>query len=296
METSVTSFRAMGCQANVWLAVNDDDAGILGQVPRWVEEIEAALSRFREDSELCRLNLQSGAWIPVSQTMYANIAQAVEAARLTDGLVTPLVLNALVGAGYVHSFDVVPSPVRTAPSSPARPWQAIRLDGSARRVWLPDQIDLGGIAKGWTAQRVADRLATYGAVLVDLGGDMVARGGPWPVQVEDPLHPDTQFTTLAVSDLAVATSGIDFRRWGPDLHHIIDPRTGRPASTDVVSATVLHPDAVTAEAFAKAVLMQGSHAGLAWLARHQEAAGAVFCQDGQVLATENFQTYMYAGA
>lgn len=298
MQPYVISFRAMGCQVNVWLETADDGAAILQQVPVWIETIEASLSRFRPESELSRLNARVGDWVTVSSTLYEAIVQARRAARVTDGLVTPLVLPTLLAAGYDRSFETLHdwpsnsiSQARTdnSASFPLAQWSAILLDMAGERVRLPGLIDLGGTAKGWTAEVIADRLAEHGPCLVDLGGDMVGRGKPWPVELHDPFLPDIPFATFALADRAVASSGTDYRRWGTGKHHIIDPRSGAPADSDLLSVTVIHPDAVLAEAFAKVVLLQGSLNGLAWLSQYPDAAGLAFDHDGRILATENIK-------
>jgi thiamine biosynthesis lipoprotein len=296
MQSYVTTFRAMGCQVNVWLDTDGDGASILQQVPGWIETMEASLSRFRPDSELSRLNNHSEQWMAVTATMVAAISEARRAAQVTDGLVTPLMLPALLAAGYDRSFESVrerqvPHPSANTLSS----WEAIKIDRSGSRVWLPGPVDLGGTAKGWAAQVISNQLSEHGACLVDLGGDIVAQGKPWPVQLHDPFQPDTPFATITLADGTVTTSGTDFRRWGAGKHHIIDPRTGRPAESDLLSVTVIHPDAVLAEAFAKAVLLQGSLDGLAWLAQQPNTAGLAFDHEGRVLATENFLPYIKQG-
>jgi len=131
---------------------------------------------------------------------------------------------------------------------------------------------------------------------VDLGGDIVARGKPWPIELHDPTNPNHPFATFALADAAVATSGTDFRRWGAGKHHIIDPRSGDPAVTDLISVTVVHPDAVLAEAYAKAVLLQGSRDGLTWLTHQTDATAVAFDYQGRVLATDNVQTQVTQGA
>lgn len=297
MSVFATSFRALGSQVNVWLDTDDpavDGVLALRQVPGWLEEIEAALSRFRPDSELSRLNQRLREWVDSSETMQCNLDAALRAARITGGLVTPLVLRALVAAGYDRSFEMVHQVEASDGNEPmpVRRWESIQLDRAAGRVWLPDAIDLGGTAKGWAAQQVAQRLSAHGPALVDLGGDIVGQGKPWMVYVFDPFRPETPFAAVRLHDCTIATSGTDYRRWGAGRHHIIDPLTGLPSQTDVVSATVIHPDAVLAEAYAKAVLLQGSVAGLNWLAQHDRAAGLVFDRLGRVLATENFQAHI----
>ncbi len=94
---------------------------------------------------------------------------------------------------------------------------------------------------------------------------------------------------------AIATSGIDYRRWKQgdrQQHHLIDPRTGEPAHTDVLTATVIHADAPTAEAYTKALVLLGSEPGLNWLNQQWYASGLVVRQDGAVLATSNFEKVM----
>lgn len=266
------SFHAMGSTVNVWAEAD------VREIPAQVEAYEAILSRFRSDSDLMRLNAQLGEGVAVDDVLAENLRAALSAAHLTGGLVTPLVLKALVMAGYADDFSV-PLPAWDG-AIHLHDWRDIHVD--ANQVWLPDEIDFGGTAKGWTAARIAQDLGT---ALVDMGGDIVATGRVWTVLVADPFQPDQPFATVTLKDRAIATSGTDYRG-----QHIIDPRTGRAAQTDVLSATVIHPDAVSAEALAKAVLIMGSAAGLHWLSTHPDAAGLVFCHDGSVIATENFQT------
>src|SRR5438128_7403834 len=106
MPNFTVSFRAMGSQIQVWLNVADErDAAILQQVPACFEAWEATLSRFRPESELSQLNAHAGQWVTVSPVLFDAIHAAIEAAEMTGGLVTPLILLALEAAGYDHNFD-----------------------------------------------------------------------------------------------------------------------------------------------------------------------------------------------
>jgi thiamine biosynthesis lipoprotein len=119
------------------------------------------------------------------------------------------------------------------------------------------RLDLGGIGKGYAAERAADLLATAGPCLVNAGGDIATRGGSWPVGVETGGEP----LTLELSGAALATSGRDRRRWkrnGRELHHLIDPLTGEPAKSDVLRVTVVADDAVEAEVRAKSLFLAGA--------------------------------------
>lgn len=304
----VISFRAMGSQFNAWLETSANGVTILQQVPGWVETIEAALSRFRPESEVSRLNAHSGKWVAVSDILFQAVMKARHAAQVTGGLYNPLVLPALHAAGYTRSFEDI---VRSGGQVWRRDdipviipdWRGIEIRTRARAIRLPAgaQIDLGGTGKGWTAAQIADRLSLYGPCLVDAGGDLVARGKPqgqtgWRIEVAEAglLEQRAPITSVMVADRAVATSGIDYRRWlmnGKLQHHLIDPRTGKPAVTDVLSATVIHPDAVIAEGYAKALVLLGSEAGLDWILTQPQRAALVVRTDSAVLATADFQSY-----
>lgn len=293
------AWRAMGCEVSVQLETEGNGHAILSAVPAQVESLEARLSRFRPQSELMQFNICAGEWVTVSDVLFANLNTAKHAARLTDGAFNPLVLPALIASGYDRTFHAVSMPEAEAPI-PAADWHGIELRPQTRQVRIPSgsAVDLGGIAKGWTAERVADDLAAHGACLVNFGGDLVARAAPqnlpgWEVTVADPGETGT-LGSLWLRDASLVTSGVDFRRWtardGTAHHHIIDPRTGRCADTDVLTVTIHHSSAVTAEAYAKAVLLRGADDGLIWLQSLWDAAGLVVRQDGAVLAAPQFSS------
>jgi thiamine biosynthesis lipoprotein len=115
--------------------------------------------------------------------------------------------------------------------------------------------------------------------------------------LSDPSAPGDLLELLAVSSGGVATSGTDYRRWQQDgqwRHHIIDPRTGSPAQTDVLSVTVIAPTACVAEIAAKAVLLLGSKEGLAWLDSRPTLAGLLVLEDGSVLRSRRFDSYVWS--
>jgi thiamine biosynthesis lipoprotein len=162
-------------------------------------------------------------------------------------------------------------------------------------------LDFGGVAKGWAAHQAMQRLRGYGPVLVDAGGDiaisgLLSEGQPWAVGIEDPLHPDASLGTLMLGRCGVATSGRDYRRWKQGdtwKHHIIDPRSGEPAQTDILSATVIAPTVLEAEMAAKVVLILGSQTGLDWLTAHPTFAGMFVTDSGQMVYDRPFEKYLW---
>ncbi len=302
-------FNAMGSRMLAMLDSTANEAeDALSCVPVWFEEWEQALSRFRPGNELDRLNRSNGLPFPVSKTLWEVFRAARTAEQFTGGLVTPTVLDALVEAGYASSFESLPflqtghskafaSPVSSGPSG------LIVWDVPTRSLVLTDSIhlDLGGIAKGWAAEQAVRRLSCYGPVLVNAGGDLaisglLSDGKAWPVGIEDPFNPDTHFETLKLSLSGVATSGKDYHRWLKDglwQHHIIDPRTGLPADTDILAATVVAPTVMEAEAAAKAVVIMGSLAGLEWLEADSGLAGVLVLENGYHIYSQNMEKYLW---
>ncbi len=308
-------FWAMGCHM---LAILDSeaprDARYLQPVPGWFEEWEQHLSRFRSDSELSHLNRHAGEPYPVSPTLWEVIQSAREAARQSDGIVTPLLLDALESAGYSRSFDELvttgESPVESdmpvipdaMPPVPTH-WQAIETDSATRTVRLSAgmRLDLNGVAKGWAADQAMQRLRKYAPVLVDAGGDIAMSGTReggerWPIAITDPHNPGQQLELLMMGGGGVATSGRDYRRWqqgGRWQHHIIDPRTNQPARTDLLSVTVVAPTVAQAEVAARVVLILGSNAGLSWLEARSPLAALLVREDGRSIRSKRLHHYVW---
>lgn len=300
------SFRAMG--SGILAALDRDGLAAreaLARVPEWFAEWEGRLTRFRPESELMRLNAAGGG--AVSLVLWDVLSAAIHAARESRGLVVPTTLAALVAAGYGRSFEElvdVPQPANDcAHPQDADAWRSVELRPRERSVRLPPavRLDLGGIAKGWAADRAAARLARHGPALVDAGGDIAvsgrrADGSPWPIGVADPRCEEGDLALLCLARGGVATSGRDYRRWssgGEWRHHIIDPRTGRPAETDVLSATVVAPSARAAEVAAKVTLILGSQAGLAWIDARPALAGLVVTDEGRLLRSRRMAQHLW---
>jgi thiamine biosynthesis lipoprotein len=279
-------------------ALRDTDARA---VCFWFDWVEARLSRFRPDSELSRLNAAAGRPVMASPVLREVLGVALAAAGATGGLVDPTVLGILEAAGYSVSIEAGPRVSRERTALPDHMAVRVLADG---RVHLPQGmgIDLGGVAKGWTVDRSADLLKGYPSWLVNAGGDLYARGaGPssegWTVGVEDPYCPGTDALVLQVRDAAVATSSTMRRRWasadGAECHHLIDPRTGRPAETDLVSVTVLGCTVVDAEVEAKALLLLGS-AGARRRAAWRDTAAVLIDERGDVTVLGDAGDYVVA--
>jgi thiamine biosynthesis lipoprotein len=304
------SFVAMGSRISVKIDAEERAAQVGFQIAQeFFARIEALLTRFKPTSELSHLNAHAGQWIALSPIFWGVLEAALALARETGGLFDPTVLPALEAAGYNRDFDAIqhngveePLP---QPSERRGRWAEVQLDPARRAVMLPAgvKVDLGGIAKGWAAQQAALLAGQWGPVLVDAGGDLAAGDPPdgmpgWPVSVAAPWDgPDGEPPDLIIMWLthaSLTTSGIDWRRWqlgGKTAHHLIDPRSGEPAATDLLSASVLAVEAAPAEAWATAAVVMGMGPAQRLFAG-QGMAAVLVGQDRRVAVTPAMQPYV----
>jgi thiamine biosynthesis lipoprotein len=287
-------WRALG--TSVVVVVTDPESLVMARqrVSAEIEALDLACSRFREDSDLSRLNRAGQA--VVSPLLAEAIRVALRAARLTGGDVDPTVGACLAAIGYDADFAAVAARDDHAPpaSVPAPGWRSVLVEGDPAMVTLSTgtSLDLGATAKALGADRAAAAAhAACGAgVLVSLGGDIAVAGpappGGWPVRVTDdhaaPAEAPGQRITLV--DGGLATSSSTVRRWrrgGDDLHHIVDPRTGLPARSPYRTVSVAAATCVDANIASTATLVRGT-GGADWL----EATGLparLVTHDGLVL-------------
>lgn len=260
-----------------------------------LDAIDRACSRFRDDSELARVNRAAGRPpVAISPLFATALAAALRAAELSGGDVDPTVGRALRLVGYDRDFALVP-PVGRAlayETVAVAGWRSVELDTRRQTVRIPAgvELDLGATAKAFAADRAARRLnAMLGTgVLVSLGGDIAVAGPPppggWSVGVADDHASTDPAETVAVASGGLATSSTHVRRWrrgGRELHHLIDPRTGLPAVSPWRTVTVAAGSCVDANTASTAAFVRGEGAA-PWLARLRLPARLVR-RDGRIV-------------
>jgi len=278
-------FKAMGTKVELIAAPGTD--------PRQMEiaterteglfaDQEARFSRFRPESELCRVNERAGSWVVVSRPFATLTSVALQAAEETDGLFDPTVLPALRAAGYDRDFREVrarhanPETVDEEALAIRRDfrgllvkdavtcgaWRNVELRGDRLRLPEGAELDFGGIAKGWTVDRAAEALRGFLWAIIDAGGDLRLVGdvpdGGIDIGIEDPQAIGVEALRLRLEAGALATSSVTVRSWGTGAHHLIDPRTSLPALTGVLQATVWADTCTQAEVWSKAALLGGT--------------------------------------
>ncbi|HWR40143.1 MAG TPA: FAD:protein FMN transferase [Patescibacteria group bacterium] len=281
-----------------------------------IEQAQNAFSRFDPASEISAINRRSGHWVTVSPLTFQVLLAAMDAYRETDGLFHPFLGDTMQQLGYDRSFEQLDSPpdwgsFRRSPAAllptaglPLAAYLELAEESSQVRLTPGVALDLGGIAKGWIAQHACDRLQLEGVTngLIDAGGDIILWGQHpqhtlWGVGVAPPSGTGADIADLwCEGTTAIATSSIVKRRWRTpqkkDQHHIIDPRTQAPAHSDLLQATVLSRDLVSAEQYAKCLLILGSQTGPGWLQRKRPALAFIAVRsDGYVIRSNNLHWY-----
>jgi thiamine biosynthesis lipoprotein len=232
----------------------------------WVRVLGTRITRFSDRSELALLNGAGGEWVPVGPEMEALLREALNAFELSAGLVNAAVLPSMLAIGYTRTLAAGPSCAKVEDARPAPPLpEVLSVRPGTARLEAGFGLDLGGIAKGWMADRLAAQLGRN--ALANLGGDLRAIGpGPngdgWPVGFAG--------VTVMLRDQGAATSSVRRRRWG-DLHHLIDPRTGLPSQSGLEEVSVVAATGCDAEVVAKTALLLGPGLATAFCAAHAQA-------------------------
>jgi thiamine biosynthesis lipoprotein ApbE len=284
---AAVTFRALGTVVSV-LVTEPAQRDLADAILRAeLAEVDAACSRFRDDSELSRLNRAGGREMTISRYFADALAVALTAAEATDGDVDPTCGRSLIAIGYDRDFDELrrqpaappgpPAGRLTITGAPAAGWWLVELDRIRCTARVPRGVllDLGATAKALAADRAALRIAeALGCgVLVNLGGDIRVAGPPpeggWRIGIADDLAPDDAPEAAAAAQTVVITAGglatsstkvRSWRRGAASLHHIIAPETGLPAQTCWRTASVAAASCVDANAASTAAVIRGERA------------------------------------
>jgi thiamine biosynthesis lipoprotein len=277
-------FYAMGTE--IFAAGKDEDV-----MPYWrhllfrfFKSTEQMASRFLPDSELSRFNrAPMNQPVKLSAPLYKMVRSAWSCSARTKGLFQPFVGSDLIRLGYDRSFEhlkkndagQMPAEADQSPVANRDFSQALILNDEEKTAirHTPFHLDLGGIGKGWSADQAAGLLqgsfhVTRG--IIDAGGDIRvwSDGEPWLVGILSPFDEERELLQLVLYDAAVATSNVLHRSWvheGKVAHHIINGRTGLPADTDIVQATVIGRSVQEAEVAAKVICMAGTENLSRWM-------------------------------
>jgi thiamine biosynthesis lipoprotein len=264
---AIAEFRAMASPCRI-IADNEELARAGEQ---FVHDLEGRWSRFLPSSEVSSVNGAGGHLVVVSEPTARLFDRAEFARAATAGRFNPLVLDRLEELGYGPSMASSVGASARVSDSHAIANQPIEVLMEVSGVRLPpgSRFDPGGIGKGLAGDLALEHMRSLGAttVQIELGGDVRLwganwTGGRWMVDVLDPRDRIGLLTRLELAEGAIATSSVLGHTWTVDdrqLHHLIDPSTGHPSDTDVLSVTTTSSELWWAEVVAKVAVLAGSH-------------------------------------
>lgn len=261
-----------------------------------VEELEKKLSVTDADSEIYAVNASGGVPVNVSAETAELIEKALEMCRRTDGALDITVYPVVRAWGFTTGEYRVPSAEEIAGLLENVDYTRVSVENGA--VTLPDgmELDLGAVAKGYTADRLAEMLSGMGvrSALLNLGHNIQLigskpDGSDWVIAVQSP-EGGGYAGTLAVSDCAVVTSG-GYERFftdenGKTHHHIIDPATGQSADSGLASATIVGKSGLVCDALSTAVFVMGAERAAALWRESSDFEMVLIGTDGGITVTE----------
>lgn len=243
---------------------------------------ERALSRTIATSDVGRINAAAGAPVQVQPKTAELIARALDYARASDGL-----FDITIGAvTQLWDFrnEVVPTHDQVAAALAHVGYERVHVEGTTVTLGDPEaRLDLGGIAKGYVADVLCDELEAQGitSAYVNLGGNVKVvgtkpDGSDWRVGVRDPspgAESGASVARIALTGGSVVTSGLyerQFEKDGRSYWHILDPRTGYPVTSDLVSATIVSERSIDGDGYTKPLFMWGMERALSWAREHKD--------------------------
>lgn len=270
-ENTVSDSRiAMGTIVSVTLYESDDSR--IDDIFSYIYSLDSTISRYNEKSYIAMINSNAGiSPVTVPDEVYGLVKVSLEMAKETDGLFNPAIgpLSSLWGFGTEDAR--VPSSDEIESVLPLLDWRKIKLSDDDNSVFLENEgmaIDLGAVGKGWAADMIDSYLDELGVehALVNLGGNVLLHGGKadgsaWRVGIRDPENLSSSYASVAIEDGTVITSG-GYQRYiekdGEVYHHILNPETGYPFQTDILSATVIGDSGTLSDMLSTVIFASGS--------------------------------------
>lgn len=242
-----------------------------------LDHLEKLMSVNIADSEVSQINAKAGMEpVVVSEDTFEVIQRAVQYAHQTDGLFDPTIgpLVQLWGIGGNHAK--VPTPEEIANVLPLVNYKNVVIDEEAKTIYLSQRgmmIDVGGIAKGYAADQAIEiyRKNKVKSAFINIGGNVMVHGTKpdkslWRIGIQDPRAVrDDLMAVVQLNDQAVVTSG-DYERFivrdGKRYHHILNPKTGYPSDSGLISASIIGKESFDADALSTSVFLMGAEAGI----------------------------------
>lgn len=290
-----TEFFAMDTYVS-FTVYGDVSESVMDAAKREVDELEDLWSVTNETSEVYELNHAGGSSTAVSEETAALLRFSLNMADQTDGALDITLYPVLTAWGFTTGSYQIPTDDELAAKMQLTGYEKVSLVGDTVTLIPGMQVDFGAVAKGYTCDMLKELFESQGvtSAVISLGGNIQTigtrpNGTPWRVSVEHPENRDS-LGILSVTDKSVVTSGAyeryfdgaDGKRYG----HILDPKTGKPVDSDLLSVTVIGAESKQCDALATAFYVMGVQRTVEFLGGHPEIDALLFTQDGELYLTK----------
>lgn len=285
----------------VQITVYDNkDQTALDEAVNLCEMYDELLSISNPESDIYQINHAKGAWVPVNPKTYELLKYAYAYCEQTDGLIDITIYPAKILWNFKQNTDQdtsIPDSQAIATALTSVDYHLIQFDDQTLSIQLSDPaagIDLGCIGKGFIADEITSTMKSAGVKsgMVDLGGNVAVIGNkpdntPYTVGIRKPFDSSASYLdTVSCSDKSVVTSGIYERYFMRDnklYHHILDPKTGYPAETDLISVTIITAKSVDADVLSTYLLMLGEQGAKTFLSKHTDYQVVLINQENRII-------------
>lgn len=294
--TDSQSIDLFAMDTTMTLTAYGDHAGeALDAAKSEIERLDALFSISSETGDIYKLNRDHTATL--QEDTLSLLSRALEVSASTDGIFDCTIQPVMEAWGFTTENYRVPSSDELSDLLAHVDYTQVQLDGSTAVIPDDVQVDLGGIAKGFTSDRMMQVFSENGVTsgIISLGGNVQALGtkpdgSRWRVAVQDPENSEENFAVVEIEDEAVITSG-GYQRYfeqdGTIYHHIIDPRTGTPADSGVVSSTIISHDGTLSDGLSTSLFIMGVDDALDYWRAHSDEFDAILMdKDGKVYVTK----------
>ena len=260
-----------------------------------IERLDALFSISSESGDIYALNRDHT--VALHEDTRALLSRALEVSASTGGIFDCTIEPVMQAWGFTTQQYRVPDPAELSTLLAHVDYTQVQLDGSTAAIPDDVQVDLGGIAKGYTSDRMMQIFSENGVTsgIISLGGNVQALGckpdgSKWRVAVQDPNDESENFAVVEIEDEAVITSG-GYQRYFEDngevYHHIIDPRTGYPSDSGIISSTIVSHDGTLADGLSTSLFIMGVDDALDYWRAHSDEFDAILMdKDGKVYVTK----------
>lgn len=287
------------CSITLYDMQEEEAQSLITELFRQCKEMEALLSKTIPTSDVARINAAGGEPVEVSSITIQVLEKAVDYSVLSEGAFDVTVGKLTDLWDFQAESPVVPSAHQIQEALPTVDYRGIEISGNRVSLSNPDSaIDLGGIAKGFIADRLTESLEAKGIErgIINLGGNIVALGEKeedtgWEIGIEKPYSDRREIVeVVSLSDQSVVTSGIYERAFQVDgrlFHHVLDVKTGYPVQSDLESVTIIGPKGSSADcdALSTIALILGSQKGMALIESLEGFEASFVCKNGEILHT-----------